>query len=74
MLQLMFDDFREVQVPSAATLCRARPKVDLAMMYLRRRELAKMGIGSLSIQLSHLELMVMVDGWCGFSSGFVLLF
>lgn len=51
-MQLLFDDWREVVVPSPATLSRARPKVDLAMMHLRRLELSEVGIENMSVQLS----------------------
>ena len=55
MLQLMFDDWSSVQVPSAATLSRARRKLDVAMMYHRRQELRDIGIKNLSIQLGLLQ-------------------
>ena len=53
-LQLLFDDYSSLKVPSAATMSRARRKVDVAMMYLRRSELEATGIAESSIQLSFL--------------------
>jgi len=53
LLQLLFSDFSTVRVASAATLSRARRKLDVAMMYLRRQTLRDVGIHNLSIQLSY---------------------
>ena len=52
VLQLMFEDYNEVTVASAATLSRARRKVDLAMMIHRRQQWVDIGVASTSIQLS----------------------
>ena len=54
MLQLLFSDYSQVRVASAATLSRARRKLDVAMMYLRRQTISDIGIPNLSIQLSYL--------------------
>lgn len=54
-MQLMFDDWSSIKVPSAATLSRARRKLDVAMMYHRRQELQDIGIKNLSIQIGYLQ-------------------
>ena len=52
VLQLVFSDYCDVWVPSAATISRARRKIDLAYMFLRRFEWIGRGIKNHSIQLS----------------------
>lgn len=49
----MFDDWAEVKVPSSSTICRARRKVDLAMMLERRQFWSNTGVENVSIQLCH---------------------
>jgi hypothetical protein len=51
-LELLFDDFSDVSVPSAPTMSRARRKIDLAIMFMRRQELAERGLEDCSVQLS----------------------
>lgn len=51
MLQLLFNDFSDVNVASAASLSRARRKIDVSMMLLRRQQWRDIGISSGSIQL-----------------------
>lgn len=59
MLQLLFSDYSTVKVASASTLSRARRKIDVAMMFLRRQQLSDVGIKNLSLQLSFLT----TDRW-----------
>ena len=51
MLQLLFNDYSNVTVASPSSLCRARRKVDLAMMILRRKQWQDIGLSKVSIQL-----------------------
>ena len=50
-LQLLFEDYTDVKVPSSATMSRARRKVDLAMMHFRRHEWQQTTFEPVSIQL-----------------------
>lgn len=52
MLQLLFNDYSDVKVPSPATLSRARRKIDLAMVLMRRAQWRDRGIGQCTVQLS----------------------
>ncbi len=56
MLQLLFNDYGTVSVASKASLSRARRKVDVAMMFLRRRCWRDAGFKGTSVQLGFLSM------------------
>lgn len=55
-MQLLFEDYSSVKVASAPTMSRARRKIDLALMFLRRLEWEQLGIHNCSLQLSAFAL------------------
>ena len=51
-LQLLFEDYSSVKLPHSSTMSRARRKVDLSMMFMRRLEWEQTGFQPISVQLS----------------------
>ena len=63
-LQLLFEDYSSVKLPHSSTMSRARRKVDLSMMFMRRLEWEQTGFQQISVQLSPLDNSSLGCGLC----------